>query len=57
MIWNSARECLKREDLNSLQDNALCDLVERVYYNVPFYREKMQAVGLEPSDIKSLKDL
>jgi phenylacetate-CoA ligase len=32
-------------------------MVERVYYNVPFYRAKMQAIGLEPSDIKGIKDL
>lgn len=57
MIWNSARECLSREDMHKLQDHLLCDMVERVYYNVPFYRAKMQAIGLEPSDIKGVKDL
>lgn len=57
MIWNSARECLPREEMRKLQDQALCELVERVYFNVPFYRSKMQAAGLEPSEIKGVKDL
>ncbi len=43
--------------MQKLQSQSLCELVERVYYNVPFYRAKMQAAGLEPSDIKGLQDL
>jgi len=43
--------------MQRLQGQSLCELVERVYYNVPFYRAKMQAAGLEPSDIKGLQDL
>lgn len=57
MIWNSARECMSRQDMTLLQDQSLCELVERVYYNVPFYRSKMQDAGLDPSDIKGVKDL
>jgi phenylacetate-CoA ligase len=48
---------MSREDMTILQDQLLCDLVERVYYNVPFYRAKMQEAGLDPSDIKGIKDL
>jgi len=57
MIWNNARECIPREDMKKFQDVSLCELVERVYYNVPFYRAKMQSAGIEPSDIKGLEDL
>ena len=32
-------------------------LVDRVYHNVEFYRKKMQAVGLEPGDIRGIEDL
>jgi phenylacetate-CoA ligase len=32
-------------------------MVERVYHNVPFYRNKMQEMGLHPEDIKSIDDL
>src|SRR5208337_12930 len=31
--------------------------VDRVYHNVPFYRHKMQALGLHPEDIKEIDDL
>jgi phenylacetate-CoA ligase len=48
---------MSREDMTLLQDQLLCDLLERVYYNVPFYRAKMQEAGLDPSDIKGIKDL
>ncbi|NLJ91341.1 MAG: phenylacetate--CoA ligase, partial [Clostridiales bacterium] len=32
-------------------------LVKRVYHDVEFYRKKMQAMGLEPGDIKGIEDL
>lgn len=57
MIWNKSRECLPRDEMKSLQDMMLKELVERVYFNVPFYREKMQKAGLQPDDIKGMDDL
>lgn len=57
MIWNKSRECLSRDEMRSLQDGMLKELVERVYYNVPFYREKMQIAGLQPDDIRGMDDL
>jgi phenylacetate-CoA ligase len=33
------------------------DTVKRVYFNVPYYRDKMQSVGLEPGDIKGVEDI
>jgi phenylacetate-CoA ligase len=32
-------------------------MVERIYHNVPFYRNKMQEVGIHPEDIQSVDDL
>ncbi len=57
MIWNKSRECLGREEMRALQGQLLSEMIERVYYNVPFYREKMQEAGIEPSDIRSIDDL
>ncbi len=57
MIWNEARECMDREELRKLQSARLVKTVDRVYHNVPFYRKKMQELGLEPGDIKGLEDL
>ncbi len=57
MIWNEARECMDREELRKLQSARLVKTVDRVYHNVPFYRKKMQELGLEPGDIRGLEDL
>ncbi len=57
MIWNKSRECLSRDKMRTLQGQLLAEMIERVYYNVPFYREKMQQAGIEPSDIKGIDDL
>lgn len=35
----------------------LREMVERVYYNVPFYRRKMQEMNVFPEDINSVDDL
>ena len=60
MIWNEYIETADREKLKSIQNERLVQMVERIYYNVPFYRKKLQEKGIEPGDIKSvdqLKDL
>ena len=57
MIFNEEFETLPREALEAIQLRRLQALVERVYNLVPFYRQKYDAVGLKPGDIKSLKDL
>lgn len=43
--------------MRELQSERLISTVKRIYYNVPFYREKMQKKGIEPGDIKSVDDL
>ena len=57
MIWNQSVECMDREAMEALQLQRLQDLVDRLYYNVPFYRGKLQEVGFMPGDIKRLSDL
>lgn len=56
-IWNSHFECMEREDLRRIQGERLRDTVERVYFNVPYYRHKMQEKGLGPENIRSIEDL
>lgn len=56
-IWNPHFETMSREDMRQVQSERLRDAVERVYYNVPYYREKMQREGLGPEHIKSVDDL
>lgn len=57
MIWNPTFECMSREDMHRCQSKRLSDMVERVYHNVPFYRNKMQEAGIHPEDIQSVDDL
>ena len=57
MIWNEFIECMERERLTKLQGDRLSVMVERLYYNVPFYRNLFQKNGIEPGDIKSVDQL
>ncbi len=57
MIWNKTRECMSREERLDLQNQALIELVDRVYHNVPFYRAKMHSIGLVSEDIRGISDL
>ncbi|WP_139489873.1 phenylacetate--CoA ligase family protein [Brevibacillus dissolubilis] len=45
------------EVLKEFQFEALQEIVTRAYEKVPFYREKMEAVGFKPEDLKTLADL
>lgn len=57
MIWNETKECMSRDEMTNLQSARLRKLVDRVYHSVEYYRKKMQAVGLEPGDIRGIEDL
>ena len=46
-----------REEMRALQSKRLQKLVNLVYHNVPFYRHKMQDIGLLPDDIRSIDDI
>lgn len=56
-IWNKTKECMSREQMRELQGERLRKTVHRVYHNTPFYRQKMQELGLTPDDIRSVEDL
>ena len=57
MIWNKDIECMSRDELTALQSQRLVKLVDYVYNNVEFYRNKMNTIGLLPSDIKGIEDI
>ncbi|GAP69325.1 phenylacetate-coenzyme A ligase PaaK, adenylate-forming domain family [Bacteroidales bacterium 6E] len=57
MIWNETIECATRDEMKGIQSARLIETVQRIYHNVPGYRNKMQKAGLVPTDIKSLDDL
>jgi phenylacetate-CoA ligase len=57
LIWNEHIECMDREKLHLLQSERLSKMIERIYYNVPFYRKKLQEIGISPGDIRSIDQL
>ena len=56
MIW-SREETLSRQEIEFLQLDRLKETVYRVYEKVPYYKEKMDAIGMKPENVKSLDDL
>ena len=48
---------MSRDEMSALQSRRLIDVVNRVYNNVEFYRRKMQDIGIEPGDIRSIEDI
>ncbi len=55
--WNESIECATKDEMRALQSFRLSQTIRRVYKNVPFYREKMEAIGVTPDDIRSVEDL
>lgn len=56
-IWDQQHECMPRQELEQLQLERLQATLNRVYKNVPCYRNKFNAAGIIPEDIQSLADL
>ncbi len=57
MIWNKTMECAPREQMREIQGERLRETVQRVYHNTPFYRARMQEMGITPDDIRSIDDI
>lgn len=57
MIFNPQMECMSREDMKKLQSERLRNTVRRCYEKVPFYKRKMDELGVKPDDIKSIEDI
>lgn len=57
MELNTEIETADRQHLTELQSKRLVKMVERIYNNVPFYKQKLKEKGIEPGDIKSIDQL
>ena len=55
--YNEKIETMPQEQMKELQSQRLINTINRVYKNVPTYRNRMQQAGLAPEDIKSIDDL
>ena len=50
-------ECASREEIVAIQNERLVKQVKHVWDHVPYYRKKMEEMGVTPEDIKSIDDL
>ena len=57
MIHNTQMECMSREDMRHLQSERSVATVRRCYGSAPFYKRKMDELGVKPEDIKSIDDV
>ncbi|HBQ64422.1 MAG TPA: phenylacetate--CoA ligase [Clostridiales bacterium] len=57
MKYNAKRECMGRGEMRRLQLERLRWTVQHACSNVPFYRDRLQSIGLKPEHIQDLKDL
>jgi phenylacetate-CoA ligase len=48
---------MDRDGIRHVQSERLRETVERVYFNVPYYRNKMQEAGIGPESIRSIDDI
>ena len=53
----SAADYLPVGKLRELQAERFKNIVRRAYDNVPFYKQRMDAMGVSPDDFKSLEDV
>lgn len=56
-IRDSKIECMSRDEMHALQSERLVKQVKNVYENVAFYKDKMDASGVLPGDIKGIDDI
>ena len=48
---------MDRNGIKQVQSERLRETIERVYFNVPYYRNRMQEAGLGPESIQTIDDL
>lgn len=56
-IFNPKMECMSRDERTALQNERLREVVRHEYDNVKLYRERMDAKGIKPEDIRTIEDM
>ena len=56
-IFDRAIECSSRERIRAIQLEKLIAQVEWTYERVPWYRQRMNEMGVSPRDIRTLEDV
>ena len=57
MIWNKERETLGDSKKKAAQGELLKNQIKRVYGSIPFYKEKLDLLGITPEMIMSVSDI
>ncbi len=57
MYWQEDKECLPRQELETLQLERLKKIINKVGTQVPFYRNKFKELKVDPEKITSFDDL
>ncbi len=55
--YQPERETASRETMRQLQSEKLVKMVRHCYEHVPFYRQKLDEMGIKPEDITSIDDI
>ncbi|MBW1897107.1 MAG: phenylacetate--CoA ligase [Deltaproteobacteria bacterium] len=56
-VWDAARECMTRDELEQLQLERLQATLNRVYRNVNFYKKSFDEIGFVPEALDHLSSL
>jgi len=57
MIWNEKMECASTKEMKSIQSERLAEAVRYIHKNCLVYRNKLDAFGIAPDDIKNIDDI
>jgi phenylacetate-CoA ligase len=55
--WAESLERMSRDEIAALQSEKLRVAVRYAYACIPFYRRKLERIGLEPGDVRGIEDL
>ena len=56
-MYNQKIETLPLDALRKLQNESLLKMLQNIFDNIPFYRQRFNELGLKPDDIKGIDDL
>ena len=56
-FWSADLETASRDELRAIQGEKLAVAVRYAYECIPFYRRKLDAIGLSPTDVRGVDDL
>lgn len=57
IIYNPQMECMSRDEIVNLQNERLRKTIRHEYDNVKAYRDRMDAKGIRPEDIRTIEDM